>query len=170
MKFQELNYAVTVSRLEPSLPHVLPLFVPVDDDLRLRRLLKVPFLLCLRYISVASIFEELLQKPLQLKLHDFLVEVLDADDELGLRRLRLHMVDAWVDVVEYVLQPYGLLVLSYLLFLFLQPFVVLLLVFFARDVVEVIIVVSAKLVVTLSVEVETIGIIEIPSLSAVLIV
>jgi hypothetical protein len=80
------------------------------------------------------------------------------------------MFDAWVDVVENVLQPYGLLVLSYLLFLFLQPFVVLLLVFFARDVVEVIIVVSAKLVVTLSVEVETIGIIEIPSLSAVLIV
>ena len=170
MKFQELNYAVTVSRLEPSLPHVLPLFVPVDHYLRLRRLLKVPFLLCLRYISVASIFEELLQKPLQLKLHDFLVEVLDADDELGLRRLRLHMVDAWVDVVENVLQPYGLLVLSYLLFLFLQPFVVLLLVFFARDVVEVIIVVSDKLVVALSVEVETIGIIEIPSLSAVLIV
>ena len=80
------------------------------------------------------------------------------------------MADAWVDVVENVLQPYGLLVLSYLLFLFLQPFVVLLLVFFARNVVEVIIVVSAKLVVTLSVEVETIGIIEIPSLGAILIV
>ena len=169
MKFQELNNTVSVSRLKPSLPQDLPLLVPVDHDLGLRRLLEIPFLLCLRYIGVASIFEELPQKPLQLKLHDLLVEVLDADDELGLWRLQLHMVHAWADVVEYILQPHRLLVLSCLVFLFLQSFVVLLLVFFARDVVKSIIVVSAKLVVPLMVEVETIGIIEIPSLSAVLI-
>ena len=169
MEFQELNYTVSVSRLEPSLSKIFPLVVLVDHNLRLHCLLEIPFLLCLRYIGVASIFEELPQKPLQLKLHDLLVEVFDFDYELGLWRLQLHMVHARVYVVKYVLQPHRLLVLSCLVFLFLQSFVVLLLVFFARDVVESIIVVSAKLVVPLMVEVETIGIIEIPSLSAVLI-
>ena len=79
------------------------------------------------------------------------------------------MFDAWVGVVENILKPYSFLILSCLIFLFLQSFIVLLLVFSTRDVVAGIIVVSAKLVIALVVEVETIRIIEISSLIAVLI-
>jgi hypothetical protein len=89
MKLQELNNAVSVSRLEPSLPQDLPFLVPVNHDLRLRCLLEISFLLCLRYIGVAFTLEDLPQKPLQLKLHDLLIEVLDADDDVILDSLYL---------------------------------------------------------------------------------
>ena len=92
------------------------------------------------------------------------MKVFDADHKPSTLGLLSDVIDAWIDVVIYVFQADDFLVAE-----LLQLRVVLNLIARTGDIVQIIIVVAAKLIVALYIKVESVGVIEITSQGIIII-